>query len=100
MPLAQVRLHEVHDLVAAAVEDCAQHVETEAARMRELASTHVELGLLGPEARQALNVDPYPYGVKSNLKVLQMLAEYSHGQGLAPRVMQLGEVLAPSTLDR
>jgi len=73
--------------------------ERVAARMRELTATHVELGLLGPDARQALSVDPYPYGVKSNLKVLQTVAEYSHEQGLTPRVMQLEEIFAPSTLD-
>jgi len=70
-----------------------------AARLRELASTHVELGLLGPEARKALAVDPYPYGVKSNKKVLETVAEYSHEQGLTPRVMQMEEIFAPSTLD-
>jgi 4,5-dihydroxyphthalate decarboxylase len=73
--------------------------ERVAARMHELVSTHVELGLLGPDARQALNADIYPYGVKSNLKVLETVAEYSHEQGLTPRVMQLDEIFAPSTLD-
>jgi 4,5-dihydroxyphthalate decarboxylase len=69
------------------------------ARTREMVSTHVELGLLGPEARQALNVDPYPYGVKSNRKVLETVAEYSYEQGLTPRHMQLEEIFAESTLD-
>ena len=67
--------------------------------MQELVSTHVELGLLGPEARKALAVDPYPYGVKSNRKVLETVALYSHEQGLTPRVMQMEEIFAPSTLD-
>ncbi len=70
-----------------------------AARMREMVSTHVELGLLGPNARQALAVDPYPYGVKSNQKVLETVAEYSFEQGLTPRLMKMDEVFAPSTLD-
>jgi 4,5-dihydroxyphthalate decarboxylase len=70
-----------------------------AARLREMASTHLELGLLGPEARKALAVDPYPYGVKSNQKVLETVAEYSHEQGLTPRVMRMEEIFAPSTLD-
>jgi 4,5-dihydroxyphthalate decarboxylase len=73
--------------------------EKAAARMRELTSTHIELGLLGPEARTAFNVDPYPYGVKSNKKVLETVAEYSHEQGLTPRVMQMEEIFAASTLD-
>jgi 4,5-dihydroxyphthalate decarboxylase len=73
--------------------------ERVAARMRDMVSTHVELGLLGPDARKALSVDPYPYGVKSNQKVLETVADYSFEQGLTPRRMQLDEVFAPSTLD-
>jgi len=46
-----------------------------------------------------LAVDPYPYGVKSNQKVLETVAQYSHEQGLTPRVMPMDEIFAPSTLD-
>jgi 4,5-dihydroxyphthalate decarboxylase len=73
--------------------------ERVARRMRELVATHLELGLLGPEARKALNIDPYPYGVKSNKKVLETVAEYSYEQGLTPRLMKMEEIFAPSTLD-
>lgn len=73
--------------------------ERAAARMRELAATHVDLGLLGPDARRALAIDPYPYGVKSNQKVLETVAAYSHEQGLTPRVIAMDQVFAPSTLD-
>jgi 4,5-dihydroxyphthalate decarboxylase len=76
-----------------------QAKEKVAARMRELVSTHLELGLLGPQARQALQVDPYPYGVRSNQKVLDTVAQYSFEQGLTPRVMRMDEIFAPSTLD-
>src|SRR5438128_1312169 len=76
-----------------------QAKDSVAARMRELVSTHVELGLLGPDVVSALRVDPYPYGVQSNLHVLETLAAYSHEQGLTPRVVQLDELFAPSTLD-
>jgi 4,5-dihydroxyphthalate decarboxylase len=76
-----------------------QAKERVAARMREMVSTHVELGLLGPDARKALSIDPYPYGVKSNLKVLETVAQYSYEQGLTPRLMPLEEIFAPSTLD-
>jgi 4,5-dihydroxyphthalate decarboxylase len=69
------------------------------ARMRELASTHFELGLLGPDARSALGVDAYPYGVKSNRKVLETVCDYSYEQGLTPRRMQLEDIFAESTLD-
>jgi 4,5-dihydroxyphthalate decarboxylase len=73
--------------------------ERVAARARELVSTHLELGLLGPDAKKALAIDPYPYGVKSNQKVLETVAEYSYEQGLTPRVMKMDEIFAPSTLD-
>ncbi len=69
------------------------------ARMRELAATHFDLGLLGPEAKKALAVDAYPYGVKSNRKVLETVADYSHEQALTPRRMKLEEIFAESTLD-
>jgi 4,5-dihydroxyphthalate decarboxylase len=61
-----------------------------------MVSTHVELGLLDPKG---LSVDPYPYGVKSNQKVLDTIADFSFEQGLTPRRISLDEVFAPSTLD-
>ena len=70
-----------------------------AARTRELASVYFDLGVLDPEKRGALGTDPYPYGVKANLKVLETIAEYSHEQGLTPRVVRLDEVFAPSTME-
>jgi 4,5-dihydroxyphthalate decarboxylase len=73
--------------------------EDVAARARELTATHFELGLLPPESRQALAVDPYPYGVKSNRHVLETIAQYSYEQGLTPRLVSPEEVFAPSTLD-
>ena len=56
-------------------------------------------GLLGPNAAKDLLVDLYPYGVKSNQKVLDTVAQYSFEQGLTPRVMKMEEIFAPSTLD-
>jgi 4,5-dihydroxyphthalate decarboxylase len=70
--------------------------ERVAARTRALVATHVELGLVDASG---LTVDLYPYGVKSNRKVLETIADYSHEQGLTPRRVQLEEVFAPSTLD-
>jgi 4,5-dihydroxyphthalate decarboxylase len=70
-----------------------------AARSRSLAGVYFDLGLLPQEKRSALAVDPFPYGVKGNLKVLETIAEYSHEQGLTPRVVKLDEVFAPSTLE-
>ena len=93
-------IYEQHPWVALNLFNAFRQVKEDlAARARELTATHVELGLLPPETRQALAVDPYPYGVKSNRHVLETVAEYSHEQGLTPRVMPLEEVFAPSTLD-
>ena len=68
-------------------------------RPRELAEPFVTLGWLPPESTAGLAQDPYPYGVRSNQKVLETIAQYSHEQGLTPRVMDLGEVFAPATMD-
>ncbi len=93
-------IYEKHPWVALNIFNAFRRAKDGAAtRMREMVSTHVELGLLGPNARQALAVDPYPYGVKSNQKVLETVAEYSFEQGLTPRLMKMDEVFAPSTLD-
>jgi 4,5-dihydroxyphthalate decarboxylase len=70
-----------------------------AARTRELADVYFGLGLLPLDSRPVLSVDPYPYGVKANRNVLETIAEYSHEQGLTPRVVKLEEVFAPSTME-
>ena len=70
-----------------------------ASRTRELADVYFGLGLLAQESRGVLATSPYPYGVKDNRKVLETIAEYSHEQGLTPRVVKLDEVFAPSTLE-
>ncbi|MFI5270389.1 MAG: hypothetical protein ACHQ7M_23670, partial [Chloroflexota bacterium] len=67
--------------------------------LRELAEPYVRLGLLGNEAAGGLAQDAFPYGVKSNRKVLDTIAAYSHEQGLTPRVLDLGEVFAPATME-
>jgi 4,5-dihydroxyphthalate decarboxylase len=67
-------------------------------RAKQLASVYFTLGLLPPEKRSAMDQDPYPYGITANRKVLETIAEYSHEQGLTPRVIGLDEVFAPSTL--
>ena len=58
-----------------------QAKERVAARMRELVATHVELGLLGPTPGRALQRGPYPYGVKSNRKVLETVASIRTSRG-------------------
>ena len=93
-------LYEQHPWVALNIFNAFREAkERSAKRMRELVATHVELGLLGPDAARALAIDPYPYGVKSNQKVLETVAAYSYEQGLTPRLMKMEEIFAPSTLD-
>jgi 4,5-dihydroxyphthalate decarboxylase len=93
-------LYEKHPWVALNIFNAFRQAKDRvAARMRELVSTHIELGLLGPDARKALAIDPYPYGVRSNQKVLETVARYSYEQGLTPRLMHMEEIFAPSTLD-
>jgi len=68
------------------------------ARARELADPYLRLGLLPAEASAGFAVDPYPYGVQANRRLLETVASYSHEQGLTPRVVALEEVFAPSTV--
>ncbi|MDE3075555.1 MAG: hypothetical protein KGJ86_09005 [Chloroflexota bacterium] len=67
-------------------------------RMREAVGTHVELGLLQPDAAEALREDPFPYGVASNQHVLETVCRYSYEQGLTPRQLRPEEVFPPNTL--
>ena len=67
--------------------------------MRETADLYSTLGWLNPEGRKALDRDALPCGVKSNRQTLEACARYSYEQGLSPRLVQLEEVFAPSTLD-
>ena len=53
----------------------------------------------GPKRARRWRSIRIPYGVKSNRKVLETVAQYSHEQGLTPRVMPMDEIFAPSTLD-
>jgi 4,5-dihydroxyphthalate decarboxylase len=73
--------------------------ETVTARTKELIGVYFQLGLLPYDARSALDVDPFVYGVKSNRHILDTITQYSHEQGLTPRKLSLEEVFAPSTMD-
>jgi 4,5-dihydroxyphthalate decarboxylase len=68
------------------------------ASVSEAAQTHLLLGLLPPEAGAALRQDPFPYGVVANRKVLETIAQYSHEQGLTPRMLSLDEIFPSNTL--
>jgi 4,5-dihydroxyphthalate decarboxylase len=76
-----------------------QAKEQVAAQTMQLAKTHLDLGLLPKGSARALRTDLYPYGVRSNRKTLETLADYSVEQGLTSRRVALEDVFAPSTMD-
>jgi len=49
--------------------------------------------------REILGDDPFPYGLKANRRMLELLVEYSHEQGLTPEKMKVEKLFAESTLD-
>jgi len=49
--------------------------------------------------QEILGKDPFPYGVKANMAMLETITAYSHEQGLTPRKMKVEELFAESTLD-
>ena len=51
------------------------------------------------QTRSIFGSDPYPYGVKDNLKMMETMIGFSHEQGLTPRKMTIEELFAPSMLD-
>lgn len=51
------------------------------------------------QTRRMFGDDPFPYGVKANLPMLETLLGYSHEQGLVSRRLGVEELFAPSTLD-
>jgi 4,5-dihydroxyphthalate decarboxylase len=48
--------------------------------------------------RETIGDDPFPYGVKANGAMLDMIIGFSHEQGLTPRRMSVQELFAESTL--
>ena len=66
----------------------------------EQAEYHVATGMLGPEARTALRTPIVRHGIEANRLVLETAAQYSHEQGLTPRLVKLDEVFAASTMQQ
>jgi 4,5-dihydroxyphthalate decarboxylase len=66
----------------------------------EHAEHHLAAGLLPPEAGAALRRPMVRHGIVANRKVLESLAEYSHEQGLTPRLMRLDELFPPELMQR
>ena len=63
---------------------------------RKAAEPLIETGLVEPKG---FGRDLYPYGVRSNHEILTAITQFSHQQGLTPRVLGLDEVFAPQTLE-
>lgn len=59
---------------------------------------YFDTGAMAPVGPGSLNLDPKPYGMKACEHVLKAIASYSFEQGLTPRVVDLEEVFAPSTM--
>jgi 4,5-dihydroxyphthalate decarboxylase len=53
------------------------------------------------DARQAnlFGDDPYPYGIKANQRMLELLYRNSHEEGLTHRRARVEDIFHPSTLD-
>ena len=68
------------------------------AQVSEAVQSHVQLGMLAPEAAAGLHADPFPYGVVANRRVLETIAAYSHEQGLTPRTLALDSIFPANTL--
>src|SRR5262245_56972929 len=56
----------------------------------------------GPEyaamTREMIGDDPFPFGIKANQAMLDMITNFSHEQGLTPRKMKVEELFAEQTL--
>ena len=65
----------------------------------ELATYHLETGLLPACARKALETSVAPHGIAGNQMVLETAAKYSFEQGLTKRQMRLQEMFAASVMD-
>ena len=48
--------------------------------------------------RDMIGADPFPFGIKANQAMLDMIIDFSHEQGLTPRKMTVEELFAESTL--
>lgn len=71
----------------------------EKARM-EAVAYHLETGLLPPEARKALATPLIRHGIAANRKVLETIAQWSHEQGLTPRLLALEELFASQVTEQ
>jgi 4,5-dihydroxyphthalate decarboxylase len=72
------------------------------AEFTELTALKIGLPWLRAEfdaTRELMGNDFWSYGVETNRKTLELMARYSHEQGLAVRQVCVEEMFAPSTLN-
>lgn len=91
---------EAHPWVARSLYDAFLEVKQ---RLRKERDAQIEpwfaTGLIGEREREALENDPFAYGISATRHVLETITRYSHDQGLTGRVVALDELFDPSTLD-
>lgn len=93
-------LYERYPWIALNLYHCFAAAKEEVERqLRQTLVPYVETGLLADDARQALEKDPRPYGIKACRPVIETIAQYVHEQGLANRRVPIDEIFAPSTLE-
>ncbi len=66
---------------------------------RESTQPWIDTGVMESGAKTSLAEDIFPYGLAANRMVIEKAMEFSHEQGLTPRVMTPEEVFAPMLLD-
>jgi len=71
----------------------------DAERMEQI-EYYVETGVVSKETAAALKEPLLRHGIRANRKILETAAQYSHEQGLTPRLMRLEDIFAASTLDQ
>jgi 4,5-dihydroxyphthalate decarboxylase len=61
---------------------------------------YLETGLLPADAKTALATPLVQHGIRANRQILETAAQYSHEQGLTPRLMKLDELFARSAMEQ
>jgi 4,5-dihydroxyphthalate decarboxylase len=78
-------------------------VKAKALAQEKLADSMPSALIFGQEyaamTRAMIGEDPFPYGIKANEAMLDMITTFSREQGLTPRKMTVQELFAESTLD-
>ena len=69
-------------------------------RRIEQVEYYVRAGLVDGDSAAALTQSIVKHGIKANRLTLETAAQYSHEQGLTPRLMKLEEVFAKTTMDQ